>query len=130
VDVPGLVMSGHVPLSTVEDDFFIFEPDRNHLIGRRTRRVIRLGDNVVVQVAKVDSAKKQVDFRLAESPGASSPATSRRQSQRPPSREQRSGRPHAGPSEQKHPPTSRRGGHFGPSRRSGSRNRPPRGGGR
>jgi uncharacterized LabA/DUF88 family protein len=27
--------------------------------------VIRLGDRVLVQVAKVDSFKKQVDFRLA-----------------------------------------------------------------
>jgi ribonuclease R len=40
-------------------------PDRAQLIGRRNRRVIRLGDKVQVQVAKVDSFKKQVDFRLA-----------------------------------------------------------------
>ena len=68
VDVPGLAMSGLVPLSTVEDDFYVFEPTRNHLIGRRTRRVIRLGDRVEVQVAKVDTFKKQVDFRLAATP--------------------------------------------------------------
>ncbi len=66
VDVPGLAMSGLVPLSTVEDDFFVFDAARNNLVGRRTRRVIRLGDQVTVQVAKVDSFKKQVDFRLAE----------------------------------------------------------------
>jgi len=65
VDVPGLSMSGLVPLSTVTDDFYIFDSQRNNLVGRRTRRVIRLGDKVVVQVAKVDSFKKQVDFRLA-----------------------------------------------------------------
>ncbi len=65
VDVPGLAMSGLVPLSTVEDDFFVFDEARNHLIGRRTRRIIRLGDAVTVQVAKVDTFKKQVDFRLA-----------------------------------------------------------------
>lgn len=65
VDVPGLAMSGLVPLSTVEDDFFVFDPARNHLVGRRTRRIIRLGDKVTVQVAKVDQFKKQVDFRLA-----------------------------------------------------------------
>ena len=41
-------------------------PARNNLVGRRTRRVIRLGDQVTVQVAKVDTFKKQVDFRLAE----------------------------------------------------------------
>ena len=72
VDVPGLVMSGLVPLSAMEDDFYIFDPSQNHLVGRRTRRVIRLGDQVTVQVAKVDTFKKQVDFRLASSPQAPS----------------------------------------------------------
>ena len=65
VDVPGLAMSGLVPLSTIEDDFYVFDDRRRHLVGRRTRRVIRLGDRITVQVAKVDSFKKQVDFRLA-----------------------------------------------------------------
>lgn len=65
VDVPDLGMSGLVPLSTIEDDFFVLDEVRRHLIGRRTRRIIRLGDKLTVQVAKVDSFKKQVDFRLA-----------------------------------------------------------------
>jgi ribonuclease R len=65
VDVAALGMSGLVPLSTMEDDFYLFEPDRNHLIGRRTRRIIRLGDRVEVEISKVNSFKKQVDFRLA-----------------------------------------------------------------
>ncbi len=66
VDVPDLSMSGLVPLSTMEDDFYIFEPARNHLIGRRNRRIIRLGDKVEVQIANVNTFKKQVDFRLAQ----------------------------------------------------------------
>jgi ribonuclease R len=64
VDVSGLAMSGLVHLSSLEDDFYVFDPVRAHLVGRRTRRVLRLGDNVQVQVAKVDTFKKQVDFRL------------------------------------------------------------------
>jgi ribonuclease R len=70
VDVPGLAMSGAVRLSSLEDDFYIYEPERNHLIGRRTRKVIRLGDRLSVQVANVDSYKKQVDFKLARTPKA------------------------------------------------------------
>jgi ribonuclease R len=66
VDVPGLAMSGLVPLSSLEDDFYIFDSERNQLVGRRNRRVIRLGDKVQVQIYKVDSFKKQVDFRLAK----------------------------------------------------------------
>ena len=65
VDVEDLGMSGLVPLSTMEDDFYVFEPGRHQVIGRRTRRVIRLGDTVEVQVSKVDDFKKRVDFRLA-----------------------------------------------------------------
>jgi len=65
VDVSALGLSGLVHLSSVEDDFFVFDAERNQLVGRRTRRVIRLGDKVTVQVSKVDTFKKQVDFKLA-----------------------------------------------------------------
>jgi ribonuclease R len=78
VDVPGLAMSGLVHLSLLEDDFYQFDSERNQLIGRRTRRVFRLGDWVRVQVAKVDSFKKQVDFRLARD-GASGAGHSTRE---------------------------------------------------
>jgi ribonuclease R len=47
------------------DDFYNFDSTRNQLIGRRTRRVIKLGEQMEVQVAKVDMFKRQVDFKLA-----------------------------------------------------------------
>ncbi|MGC3958335.1 MAG: ribonuclease R [Verrucomicrobiota bacterium] len=65
VDVTGLAMSGLVHCSSLTDDFYEFDEARGTLTGRRNRRVIRLGDKVEVQIAKVDSFKKQVDFRLA-----------------------------------------------------------------
>jgi ribonuclease R len=65
VDVNDLGMSGLVHLSSIHDDFFVFDSTRNHLVGRRSRRVIKLGDKVVVQVFKVDTFKKQVDFQFA-----------------------------------------------------------------
>jgi len=65
VDVSGLGMSGAVPLSTMTDDFYQFDASRSQVVGRRTRRVIKLGDRVEVQIAKVDRFKKQVDFALA-----------------------------------------------------------------
>jgi ribonuclease R len=69
VDVPGLGMSGLVPLSGVSDDFYQFDAARGQLVGRRTRRVFKLGDNLEVQVAKVDTFKRQVDFKLAGTSG-------------------------------------------------------------
>ncbi len=65
VDVPGLAMSGLVHCSSLTDDFYEFDEACGQLTGRRNRRVFRLGDKVEVQIAKVDSFKKQVDFRLA-----------------------------------------------------------------
>src|SRR5258708_29533938 len=67
VDVPALGMSGLVPLSGVSDDFYQFDSVRSQLIGRRNLRVIKLGDKVEVQVDKVDTYKRQVDFKLVQS---------------------------------------------------------------
>ncbi len=75
VDVPGLAMSGLVPLSTLEDDFYVFDTVRSLLVGRRTRRAIRLGSRVTVEIFKVDTFKKQADFRLVgERPPVPHPA--------------------------------------------------------
>jgi ribonuclease R len=85
VDVSGLGMSGLVHLSSIENDFYVFDPARNHLVGRRTRRVIQLGEKVSVQVFKVDTFKRQVDFRLSDSaakakkPGPARPLPNRKQ---------------------------------------------------
>jgi ribonuclease R len=65
VDVTGLGMSGLVPLSGLSDDFYQFDSTRSQLLGRRTRRVFKLGDKVEVQIAKVDTFKRQVDFKLS-----------------------------------------------------------------
>jgi ribonuclease R len=94
VDVTDLGMSGLIPLSILEDDFYIYDPNANIIIGRRTRRIIRLGDIVEVQIAKVDDAKKRVDFRLV--PGAG--GKRKRSGGRPPSSKKK-GRPqsNAGP---------------------------------
>lgn len=67
VDVPDLGLSGLVPLSAIKDDFFTFDPARNQLHGRRSGRMIKLGDNLTVQIYRIDAYKKQVDFTLVES---------------------------------------------------------------
>jgi ribonuclease R len=66
VDVPDLAMSGLVHLSCLEDDFYVFDHVRNQLVSRRSKRTIRLGDKMEVQIHKVDMFKKQVDFRPAD----------------------------------------------------------------
>lgn len=65
IDVQGLGMSGLVHLSALKDDFYVLDARRCKLVGRRTRRTIRLGEKIRVVIFKVDSFKKQVDFELA-----------------------------------------------------------------
>jgi ribonuclease R len=67
VDVPTLGMSGLVPVSGLSDDFYNFNAERGQLLGRRTGRIFKLGDRLEVQVAKVDTFKRQVDFGLPQS---------------------------------------------------------------
>ena len=67
VDVPTLGMSGLVPVSGLSDDFYNFNPERGQLLGRRSGRIFKLGDRLEVQVAKVDTFKRQVDFGLPQS---------------------------------------------------------------
>jgi ribonuclease R len=88
VDVPGLGMSGLVPLSGLSDDFYQFDSVRSQLVGRRTRRIVKLGDKIEVQIAKVDTFKRQVDFKLAATPLAG-PALARHRSGPPQSGDQR-----------------------------------------
>lgn len=89
VDVPGLGMSGLVPLSAIRDDFFILDQARGHLVGRHSRRVIKLGDRVTVQIHRLDRFKKQVDFVLTTG-SASAPGSPSAKGTPPPARSERS----------------------------------------
>ena len=64
VDILGLGMSGVVPLALLEDDHYHHDAAAKQIQGRSKRRTIRLGDEVEVEIAKVDPARKMIDFRL------------------------------------------------------------------
>lgn len=64
VEVEDIGLSGFVPLSILEDDFYIYDTTRHLILGRTSRRTIQVGMIVRVKVAKVNNFKKQVDFLL------------------------------------------------------------------
>lgn len=68
VELTDTLVYGLVHISTVEDDFYDFDPARARLVGKRSRRVFRAGDRVRVRVARVDTFKQQIDFCLAQEP--------------------------------------------------------------
>jgi exoribonuclease R len=68
VDIEELGMGGLVPRNLLKDDRYDFDSTRRQIRGRRSRRLIRVGDLVQVKIARVDSARQRVDFALAPSP--------------------------------------------------------------
>src|SRR5437762_1834832 len=75
VELPDALITGLIHVSSLTDDFYLFEPARRQLIGRRSRKRFSVGDEVSVFVARVDTFKRQVDFAIAlpsEAPGKNS----------------------------------------------------------
>jgi ribonuclease R len=57
---------GMVPIRDLDDDFYAFDEKNYCLVGRKTRKTYRLGDEVVVRVKKTNLDKKQMDFEMME----------------------------------------------------------------
>ncbi|HEY5706380.1 MAG TPA: ribonuclease R [Terrimicrobiaceae bacterium] len=65
IELPDFLMTGLVHVSSLDGDFFLLDAPRARLVGRRSRRVFQVGDEIEVAVARVDFFKQQVDFRPA-----------------------------------------------------------------
>jgi ribonuclease R len=65
VELPDALITGLIHVSSLTDDFYVFEPARRQLIGRRSRTRFSVGDKLSVFVARVDVFKRQVDFAIA-----------------------------------------------------------------
>jgi ribonuclease R len=68
IELPELLLTGLIHVSTLTDDFYIFSAAQRQFIGRQTRRRYRVGDRLRVHVARVDQFKRQIDFAVADLP--------------------------------------------------------------
>jgi ribonuclease R len=68
VELPDVLTTGLVHVSSLADDFYVFDSARHRLIGRRSRKQFGVGDEIRVFVARVDPFKRQIDFALADTP--------------------------------------------------------------
>jgi len=65
LELPDVLLTGLVHVSSLTDDFYIFHPTQRRFIGRQSRRQFSVGDQLSVFVARVDIFKRQVDFAIA-----------------------------------------------------------------
>ncbi|HEV3098298.1 MAG TPA: ribonuclease R [Candidatus Udaeobacter sp.] len=68
VELPDALVTGLVHVSSLTDDFYLFDSARRQLIGRRSRKRFSVGDALSVFVVRVDAFKRQVDFAIALAP--------------------------------------------------------------
>ncbi len=76
VELASIYIEGLVHISALPADYYHYDRGRQRLVGERSGRNFNLGDEVTVQVARVDLDEKKVDLELLE-------AKSRREARRP-----------------------------------------------
>ncbi len=57
-------IEGLVHFNNMDDDFYRFDEENYYIIGERTNRIYRLGDEVRIEVIGADVGKRNIDFRL------------------------------------------------------------------
>ncbi len=66
IEVNENLAEGLVRMSDLDDDYYEFDDKNYSLIGRRTKKVFRLGDKVTVKLIRVDEEKREVDFLIVD----------------------------------------------------------------
>ncbi len=61
VELPNTI-EGMVRVSELNGDYYVFDEDRYELVGERTRRKFKLGQQIRIQVVGVDRYMKTIDF--------------------------------------------------------------------
>jgi len=74
VELEELFVEGLVHISTLGDDLYNYAEKQHSLIGRRSRRVFRIGDKARVKVAAVTPATRRIEFALVEHAASTPPA--------------------------------------------------------
>jgi ribonuclease R len=75
VELAEIYVEGLVHISNLGQDYFHFDPTSHQLIGERTGNKFRIGDRVMVKVARVSLDDKKIDFDLVVKNSAKEQAT-------------------------------------------------------
>ena len=66
VEIEPTKIEGMVPLREIKSDFFFYDESRYRLVGKRTRKVYRLGDKVTIKVKNANLEQRLLDYELVE----------------------------------------------------------------
>lgn len=66
VELQDIFVEGLVRVTSLYDDYYQYHEKRYCLVGERTHKTFRIGDEVVVRVDRVDVERRHIDFGLIE----------------------------------------------------------------
>ena len=64
VEITELNLEGLVHVSTLNNDWYEYRSKQNLLIGRKSKKSYKVGDEIEVKIIKVDILKYQIDLEL------------------------------------------------------------------
>ena len=65
VELSEVMTSGLVHITSLTDDFYLYDPLKQQLLGERSARTFKIGNSVTVEIARVDLEDKKLDLILA-----------------------------------------------------------------
>ena len=65
VEISELNLEGLVHVSTLNNDWYEYRSKQNLLIGRKSKKSYKIGDEIEVKIIKVDILKYQIDLELS-----------------------------------------------------------------
>ena len=63
-ELKDIYIEGLIHVSTIPDDYYIFDETSDILIGKRTRKVYKIGQEITIRVVRADLEKNHIDFEL------------------------------------------------------------------
>lgn len=66
IEVTENLAEGLVRMRDLDDDYYDYDEKNYSIVGRRTKKIYRLGDKVTVKLIRVDEDKREVDFLIVE----------------------------------------------------------------
>ncbi|AXA34399.1 ribonuclease R [Francisella adeliensis] len=63
-ELKDMYIEGLVHVSKIPGDYYIFDEAKSILIGKRTHRVFKIGQDIVIKVSRVDLENTHIDFEI------------------------------------------------------------------
>ncbi|MDH5185063.1 MAG: ribonuclease R, partial [Gammaproteobacteria bacterium] len=64
IELKDIYVEGLVHVTSLENDYYHFDPAAHRLVGERSRKIYRLGDQIRIKVIRVDLEERKVDFAI------------------------------------------------------------------